>query len=117
MRHGGLSRRAVALFEVACVAMLAGCPQQHKVSELQRNPGRYIGKEVAVSGTVSNSFGALGTGAYEIDDGTGKIWIISEGYGVPSKGAHVSVAGGLIEGANFGGRNFGLALKETRRSH
>jgi hypothetical protein len=102
---------------LASLALLAGCPQGHKISDLERNPGRYAGKEVAVSGTVSNSFGALGTGAYEVDDGTGKIWVISTGYGVPSKGAHVTVAGGLIQGANFGGRSFGLALKETRRAH
>ena len=110
-----LRKAVIIAATLAAVLMLAACPQGHSVADLQRNPGRYINKEVAVRGNVVSTFGLLGTGAYELNDGTGNIWILSEGYGIPSKGARVGVAGTLIEGANFGGRNLGLALRETHR--
>ena len=97
--------------------LLTACPSQTNVGKINADPGRYRNKEVGIVGRVSDSYGILGNGAYEIDDGTGKIWVISTGYGTPSKGAHVDVAGTLIQGANFGGRSFGLALRETRRRH
>jgi len=106
---------AVALM-LGAILLLAGCPTGVHVSDLNRNPGKYFGKEVGIHGTVTNSFGALGEGAYEVDDGTGRIWIISQGYGVPAKGARVSVAGSFIQGASFGGRAFGTALRQTHRT-
>ena len=102
---------------VAALALLAGCPRGVSIAELNRNPGHYFNKEVGVAGNVVTSYGVMGTGAYELDDGSGKIWVLSGGYGVPSKGAHIRVAGTVIQGANVGGMNVGLALKETRRSH
>jgi len=96
---------------------LAACPQQHSVAELTRDPGRYANKEVAVKGTVVSSYGAMGTGMYQVDDGTGKIWVISESYGVPSKGARVGVAGRIVPTFSFGGRNFATVIRETQRRH
>src|SRR5437870_6023144 len=110
-------RKAVVLFTLfAALALLVGCPQGTTVADINRNPGRYYNKEVAVSGNVVSSFGLLGTGGYELDDGTGTIWVISQGYGIPGKGAHIRVAGTIIQGANVGGRSIGLALRETRRA-
>ncbi len=97
--------------------VLAGCPTGVHVRDLNNNPGKYFNKEVAVRGHVTNAWGALGEGAYELDDGTGKIWVISTGYGVPQKGATVTVAGNVMQGAALGGRSFGLALRETHRPH
>ena len=53
-------------------------------------------------------------GAYEIDDGTGKIWVLTE-RGTPSKGARVGVKGRVVNGPTFKGRNFGVAMRETDR--
>lgn len=106
---------AIALTLLA-LGLLAGCPRGVQVHDLNNNPGKYFGKEVAVRGTVVTSFGALGIGAYEVDDGTGRIWVLSEGYGVPGKGAQLTVAGNFIQGASIAGRNFGLALRQTHRA-
>ncbi len=102
---------------LAAMVLLAGCPTGVHVRDLNNNPGRYFGKEVGIRGTVVSSFGLLGNGAYEVDDGTGTIWVLSEGYGVPGKGARVGVAGTMIQGASFGGRSLGNAIRETRRAH
>lgn len=96
---------------------LVACPQQHSVAELTRDPGRYFDKEVAVKGTVVSSWGALGTGMYEIDDGTGRIWVLSQNYGVPGKGARVGVAGRIVPTINVGGRSFATVIRETQRRH
>ena len=94
---------------------MAGCPKQATIAELQQNPQRFYNKEVAVRGNVSDSFGLLGNGAYQVDDGTGKIWVLSEGYGVPNKGAHVTVVGDLVDAFSFGGKSFATGIRQTRR--
>lgn len=99
----------------ALVLMLAGCPSQTTVAKIQQDPGHYYNKEVGIKGTVTESYGALGTGVYQVDDGTGKIWVLSESYGVPSKGARVGVAGTVVDTVSFGGRSFATAIRQTHR--
>ncbi len=111
------TRVFLAAVVLAATLFLVACPQQHSVAELTRDPGRYVDKEVAVHGTVVSSFGAMGTGMYEVDDGTGRIWVLSESYGVPSKGARVGVAGRIVPTFSFGGRSFATVLRETQRRH
>jgi hypothetical protein len=101
---------------LAATLLLAACPQQVTVAEINADPGRFANKEVTLKGTVVNSFGVLGQGAYELDDGTGKIWVLSDqGGGVPGKDARVRVAGRVATGVTFGGRSFGTVLRETDR--
>lgn len=102
---------------VAVTAILLGCPQQVKIGDLTSNPSRYANKEVTITGTVTSSFGLLGTGGFEVDDGTGKIWVLSENYGVPSKGAKVGITGRVAEGVSVGGRSLAMALRQTQKPH
>jgi hypothetical protein len=102
-----------------CIAtlLLAGCPQRTSIANIERDPGRFAGKEVAIAGRVTTSFGALGSGVFEVDDGTGRMWVFSERYGVPGNGAKVGVTGRIEQGFTFGGRSFAMILKETERRH
>lgn len=95
--------------------LLTACPQRTRVAEIVSDPGRFHNKEVTIAGRVSHSYGALGQGIYEVDDGTGRIWVLAERYGVPSRDALVMVTGRVIPGLTFGGRNYATALRETRR--
>jgi hypothetical protein len=97
--------------------LLVACPTRTSIARLTRDPGRYAGKEVAVAGHVTDAFGAFGSGVYEVDDGTGRIWVYSQGYGVPSQGAKVGVRGTITQGFSFGGRSFAMVLRETERRH
>jgi len=54
------------------------------ISKINADPARYRNKEVAIVGTVRDSYGALGNGAYEIDDGTGRLWVVTR-RGIPSR--------------------------------
>jgi hypothetical protein len=102
---------SIALLSIA----LTGCPERKKIGDITNDPGRYIDKEVTVVGRVTRSYGALGTGVFEIDDGTGRMWVVSERYGVPSKDTQIGVSGKVIPGVTYGGRNYGTGLRETRR--
>ncbi len=95
--------------------VLAGCPERIKIGDISRDPGRFFDKEVTVGGKVVRSYGAVGAGVYEIDDGTGTIWVATEKYGVPSKDTYVGVTGKVIPGVTWGGRNYGNGMRETRR--
>lgn len=109
------SRYATVVLIALAAMLLTACPPRVKIGELTMNPGRYGGREISIAGNVSNSFGLMGIGAFEVDDGTGRIWVMSQNYGVPSKGARVGVKGRVMQGASLGGRTFGLALQATDR--
>ncbi|HLO00925.1 MAG TPA: hypothetical protein VK208_20875 [Pyrinomonadaceae bacterium] len=100
---------------LAAVLLFTACPSQTTISRINADPARYRNKEVAIVGTVRDSYGALGQGAYEIDDGTGRLWVVTR-RGVPARGARVGVKGHVYNGFNWGGRNFGTVLEETDRS-
>jgi hypothetical protein len=111
------SKLSLTLLLIAGMLVLAACPTRTNIGKILRDPGRYAGREVAIGGRVSSSLGALGTGVYQVDDGTGQIWVYSQRYGVPGNGARVGVRGTISQGFSFGGRSFAVVLKETERRH
>lgn len=118
MNRLSLTGRALLAGVVLTVVLLAtACPTHHSIADLTRDPGRFMNKEVAVKGTVVESFGAMGMGMYKVDDGTGTLWVLSERYGVPAKGARVGVAGTITPTFTLGGRSFATVLRETDRRH
>ena len=115
-----LTFKRISLAAFISLALLAvvGCPQHKSIADIQRDPAYYATREVAVEGRVTHSFGALGTGIYEIDDGTGKLWVFAESTGVPSDGTKVGVQGTVIPTFTFGGKSFASGIRETKhRSH
>jgi len=109
-------KKTVAAFSLlAGLLLLTACPSQTTISKINADPGRYRNKEVGVAGVVRDSYGVLGNGAYEIDDGTGRLWVVTR-RGVPSRGSKVGAKGRVYTGFNFGGRNFGTVLEETDRA-
>jgi len=107
--------RSLLTFALAAVALiLQGCPQGTTIADINADPGRFRDKEVTITGNVLTSFGALGEGGYEVDDGTGRIAVITT-RGVPGQGARVRVTGRVNSGITFGGRSFGTYLRETNR--
>jgi hypothetical protein len=110
-----VKRLAAASLLATAVFLLTACPSQTTISKINADPARYRNKEVGIVGTVRDSYGVMGNGAYEIDDGTGRIWVATV-RGVPSRGARVGVKGRIHTGFNFGGRNFGTVLEESGRT-
>ena len=89
---------------------LSGCATTN-INRILSDPHRYRNREVRVEGTVTNVIGALNTGVYQVDDGTGKIFVVS-GRGIPAKGVRVRVNGNVTEGVNILGKSFGTSIRE-----
>ena len=73
--------RKLFILPVLLVSLLAltACPSQTSISKLKADPDRYMDKEVGIVGRVTDSYGVpFVGGAYELDDGTGKIWVLTE---------------------------------------
>ena len=115
-RRLNIKKKSIVILLLSTVFLLA-CPTRAKIADINRDPGKYQGKEISVAGKVSDAFGALGTGVFQIDDGTGRLWLFSQKYGVPGSGAKVAVTGRLEQGFSFGGRSFALALRQTQARH
>src|SRR5262244_3700517 len=109
-----VKKLSLATMLAGAALLFTACPSQTTISKINADPARYRNKEVGIAGRVTNSYGALGNGAYEIDDGTGRLWVVTR-RGVPSRGAEVGTKGHIYTGFNFGGRNFGTVLEETDR--
>lgn len=107
------SRRFLApLLFCASVLLLASCTQT-KISDINSDPAKYSAKDVTIAGRVVTSFGISNQGAFELDDGTGRLWVWSTGFGVPAQGSTVVVTGRVQAGVAIGGRFFANVLRET----
>lgn len=117
--------RTIAIaFLVALISLFTiACPERKSIAEIEANPDKYQGKEVAVAGVVKDSYGLsipgtkFGGGAYKIDDGTGAIWVVATDGSVPSKGTKIGVKGVVQTGINWNGKNFGLGIQEKARRY
>jgi hypothetical protein len=107
------ARSVMLVAGLALMAALTGC-ERTKISDINQDPGQYANKDVTIAGQVTSAFGALGQGAFEVDDGTGKLWVLSQGFGVPAQGAKVAVTGHIQLGVTVGGRSFANILRETK---
>jgi len=110
-----LLRKAFFLSAILAGALaLTACPSKTTIAKINQNPSRYQNQQVGLIGTVTDSYGVLGNGIYELDDGTGRIWVMTT-RGVPTKGTRVGVSGQVHTGVSFGGRTYGLGLQEEQR--
>ena len=96
------------------VLFLPGC-EQKTINHILVDPHRFSNQEVGVFGKVVRSYSVLGHGAYEVDDGTGTLWVVSNS-GVPREGARVGVMGTIRDGFNLGELRPILKLPESVRS-
>jgi hypothetical protein len=105
--------RAQFLLLLAAGLVLTACEGVTRISEVKQDPSKFRNKTVRVMGTVINSVGVMSTGGYEIEDNTGKIFVISN-QGIPARGAKVMVEGTVFSGAMVLGQAVGVSIKETR---
>jgi hypothetical protein len=98
---------AVAILLAACAPVTIG--------RINADPSHFRNRTVRVTGTVTNSVGLMGKGGYQLEDPTGRIYVIS-GKGVPSRGSKVTVTGRVAPGAEVLGTALGVAIREDSHS-
>jgi hypothetical protein len=95
---------------ILAATLLAGCAPM-TIGRINADPSRFQNRTVRVTGTVTNSVGLMGKGGYQLEDNTGRIYVIS-GKGVPSRGSHVTVTGRVSPGAEVLGTAMGVTIRE-----
>src|ERR1700755_1554906 len=109
MKRLWMGRCAITL---AITMLTTGCATV-KIRQVLNNPGRYQGREVRLNGDVTRSVGLVVAGAYQIDDGTGKMIVLSN-RPVPGPGAHVTVKGRMQSGISLMGQSIGAHMREDK---
>lgn len=99
---------------LAAAILLAGCAPV-TIGRINADPSHFRNRTVHVTGTVTNSVGLMGKGGYQLEDPTGRIYVIS-GKGVPSRGSKVTVTGRVAPGAEVLGTALGVAIREDSHS-
>lgn len=109
------AKRAFYLIVVLAVGLALVACERTKIGDINADPGRFMNKEINVAGQVTQSIGFMGKGIYQVDDGTGRLWVLANGRGVPSKGARVGVKGRISPTVTFMGANYATVMRETDR--
>jgi len=101
---------------IAAAALSGACASMgsRSISEVQTNPGKFHDKTVTVEGIVTTSFGIpmVPFKVFRVSDGTSEMLVISDSNRIPGKNARVRVRGKVQEVGLFGGRSFGLHIRE-----
>jgi hypothetical protein len=106
----GRSRRRLLLSALLGLG-LGACAPTLRIRDLLDEPQRYDGRTVQVEGTVTRSAGLFGAGAYQVDDGTGSIYVIAQGQGVPREGAKTKAKGRFESVFNLAGRTIAAIVQ------
>lgn len=113
-----ITRTLQLLSAVLFVALIAGCKasdmQVTSIKTLLDDPSRFDRQTVRIAGHVTRSLGILGYGAYEVDDGTGQLPVVTKENGAPRTGAQVGVEGEFRSAFTMGVTT-AAALVEKRR--
>jgi hypothetical protein len=86
---------------LAIITALIGC-QQTAISDINKHPAKYEGNEVTIAGEVMQSGGDFAHGSFELSDGTGQLWVLSDSLDLPTKGSRIAVTGLVISAASQG---------------
>ncbi len=116
MRRAGVaSGLVIVVLTAIALVVLAGClGGTTPIKTLLDDPARFDGKVVRIAGEVGVSAGLMGYGAYQVDDGTGKLNVVSQGGGVPRSGAKVGVEGTFKSVYTLGTESVAVLLESSR---
>ena len=84
------------------------------IKTLLDDPARFDGQVVRIAGEVGLSAGAFGYGAYQLNDGTGTLSVVSKGGGAPREGAKVGVDGTFKAVFTLGSQSAAVLMEKQR---
>jgi hypothetical protein len=109
------ARRALShAAAVIALVLLAGCAGVTPISELLQNSTKYNGKTVRIRGEVKQAAGLLGRGAYQVNDSTGTLTVISETAAPPPTGTRTGVKGVFQSLFTLGSRSLAVLQEQSR---
>lgn len=105
-----ISRAALA----GAAILLAGCASVTPIGQLLDNSSKYNGKTVRIQGSVTESAGLLGRGAYQVKDETGSLTVVSESASPPRKGSTIGVKGVFEALFTLGTKSLAVLREQSR---
>lgn len=110
----GIRTNKVLAALLLTVLLVAGCTTRTSIADINRDPARFAGKQITIQGKASNAFGGFGSGVFQVEDSTGTIWVLTQGFALPGNGSEVTVTGEVQQGLSFGGKIYGTMFRETK---
>jgi len=110
----GVAALAVLLFLSCKANTIAPERPTTPIKTLLDDPSSYDGKFVRILGDVRGSVGLLGFGAYQVNDGTGTLSVVTQGGGAPRQGARVGVEGTFRSAFTVGNQSATVLMEEQR---
>jgi hypothetical protein len=104
-------------FAVAALLLLAGCAGVIPIKTLLDDPGHYDGRTVQVAGTVKGGVSILNVGTYQVDDGTGTLFVVTKEGGAPREGAKVAVRGEFKSAFTLGSETVAVLVEKDRKAY
>lgn len=92
----------------------ASCARPTPIGTLLSEGTEWDGRTVLIRGEVGDAVGILGFGAYQVEDGTGTVTVVSRGGGAPSTGTRVEVEGTFRVGFTVGPQTLSVIQEERR---
>jgi hypothetical protein len=115
-----MKRIPFAIAVVSLLALTAGCKGglhgTTPIKTLLDDPGLYDRKVVRIAGDVGPSLGILNYGAYQLDDGTGTLTVVTRENGAPRQGARVGVEGEFRSAYTLGVSTAAVLIESQRRT-
>lgn len=110
---------AICLTVLALLSGGCGGASFEQISRILADPSSFSARDVSVKGRVTRvidpTAGLLNIAAYQVDDGSGRIWVISRS-GVPSEGQEVGLKARVRRDFRLGNELFGAVLNEVERN-
>lgn len=111
---GGRGAAGTALLATVVALLTAGCATTTSIDSLLADPMAHDGEEVRIEGEVQESVGFLQRGVYRVDDGTGRLPVLSRMGGAPRSGTRVVVEGTFRAALTVGDETLAGLVEEDR---
>ena len=99
------------LIYLIILSIIFGCSSHIRISKINEEPRKYQDKKVTIKGVVVNTFAIFGSSMYQVDDGTGVIWVSTQKK-IPFSGKKVVVTGIVQSAFVLNDKAFGTVIFE-----
>ena len=104
------------LLTIATLLFISGCKGTTPIKTLLDDPELNNGKQVQIAGEVTKSPAIPGPDAFEVDDGTGKVFVLSKEHGTPREGTKVVVKGIFYAAISSKTQTFAAVMETVSRT-
>jgi len=104
------------LLTIATLLVIPGCKSTTSIKTILDNPELSNGKQVQIAGEVTKSPAMPESDAFEVDDGTGKVFVLSKEHGTPRVGTKLVVKGVFYAAISSKTQTFAAIVEAERRT-